>query len=1298
MRSLSFVVVVAACALTLSAEVAPQPVSGVANPLYLKGIVERPWWNDAWAHRLPIVVSEMNTNAVTACVIDAVVDLGAKTSVESVRVITPWETEVPCWAEATGDGKTRVLFRTDLRPAENKPFFIYYGNAKAKRPVMAEDVQVFESEKVLTVRNGLITLGFSKSSTLPEALTVFKINSSPVANEFQGLPNGTPSAAIRPLSTARWNKGVKDVPLANEIRVVCRNPLKAEVHVANALTEADYVLYAGSDRLEYAIRPKEKGWIDTLSTAWASGGGIGADDFIYPSLSGEVRTMRAAMDIMDDVAGREIKYPDFGAWCREGWYMIRDRRTETSVGQFFNGDGAESLGHTHWNGTRAEWMNLRMKQPGNGARQEIRGAAFGTRKGSALVAADWLAWSNPPRILVGQSEPRRAIPRPKTDLSHEGMFAYNFTSINERPQSGEPGAYPSGSADWTQNERDVLREHGANTACVSFGFRDLPITKETYDTAYWWERESPYSWWKHDPVAATNSQWAADAWKRENLKARLAALRADGIATYYWGKFIAATIKNAVYLDEKARAFDRRLATDIWRSGYDAVWCTMLNHEGMALVSDEEKKKFGGSAYWDWSREGKDLFFGRVDSLHDHVRKFRAELKKADPKALLLFWGCDLALAGCDIFTYELAGECDVMIEELMDCITGDNVRSKYGAAHMRAMFDNELVPTTTHFWQRSGGYRWRIGNCDMPFAYGVNGFTQESYLYSEIDREIIDCTADFYRYAQYTGLHRITDAMKPVKYYTVFRDTRAHRDDIYASRMISWNPTKCTHTDAQACTWAMGMSAQTDITVNRFFNLKGLSRYRVVLVPHDRKLTKEDARVLKQYVDQGGVCYVDGTENDLAKALAKKGTPVKGAENLKLVELKSGKGWFIYSPLELSLKMQTAAANSPLRKVLAERVGVPEPVTVEEKYAQAVDGFLKTDGSRYLFTTYSKAMPGEAGAVVRAKLNIPVKEGLWALDCKTGVRTPFKGEVAFYQGHVETANILIGDDAATRVPAHAVQISGAMRPVASYRPLPPAAANLAERKDTGDFKVPCVIVELMHPDKNGDPQYVSRAKHWQLKEVGFTQKNYDEVSFRKAIAQATVLHVRTTPERQEQPFTDAAKEIKDLLARGGTVLFDQCATGKAAQKLLAEVGVDDPTAKGWRSMAHHGDGSQSARWDGDPKHPLHCVPDIIEKQWTGNYLQNLGCFTGWNKKTQWAPFVVKAHPEWAMTVIQEKVCGKGKVVYSENERAFTDWYESVTYGDNLYSYMINMSVKEHTRKVSLLSGGPGEPLETPFK
>lgn len=43
------------------------------------------------------------------------------------------------------------------------------------------------------------------------------------------------------------------------------------------------------------------------------------------------------------------------------------------------------------------------------------------------------------------------------------------------------------------------------------------------------------------------------------------------------------------------------------------------------------------------------------------------------------------------------------------------------------------------------------------------------------------------------------------------------------------------------------------------------------------------------------------------------------------------------------------------------------------------------------------------------------------------------------------------------------------------------------------------------------------------------------------------------------------------------------------------------------------------------------------------------------------------------------------------NGLGFTDWYENQSYGNNILSWFIGMSVKEHREKAELLNGGPGE-------
>lgn len=100
------------------------PVSSVGNAAYLTSMAERPWWNKAWTRRAPLLVSSSAAVARAAQIVDVTVDFGEKVNPDEVRLVTPWETEVPVVCEAKEGTKVELLFKAPFRIQENKPFLV----------------------------------------------------------------------------------------------------------------------------------------------------------------------------------------------------------------------------------------------------------------------------------------------------------------------------------------------------------------------------------------------------------------------------------------------------------------------------------------------------------------------------------------------------------------------------------------------------------------------------------------------------------------------------------------------------------------------------------------------------------------------------------------------------------------------------------------------------------------------------------------------------------------------------------------------------------------------------------------------------------------------------------------------------------------------------------------------------------------------------------------------------------------------------------------------------------------------
>ncbi len=1285
MRRLTVAVMTWALAASVLAGVEKMPVSGTANPLYLEGIEGRPWWNAKSEWRLPIVVSEMSTNAVAGFVVDAEIDFGRKVEPTSVHVITPWETEEPCFVERVSDTKARVLFRTDLRAAQNRPYFVYFSETAEQRQAVTDtDLRLVETADGYRLANAALSVDFSKRSNAAETMTRFKIVGSLAADELVRLPWGDAACSLRPCF-----HGVNENhrQYSHRSSVIADNPFCKTLRFENDVFTAEYTLYAGSEHVEYAIRPSNPKLapLKRVEISWASGGGWAWDDLMYPSLSGAVNSMRVMLDFRSDSGGC-VDYPDLGSWLSAGWYAIRDQKLKTSVGQFFSPFNTERIDSVHFTGRdEGEWMQLKYDRSPRG---EVRGAMYGTRGDSVDIARAAAIWANPPRVLVGVASPRREIAVRKCDMSRDCVFDFAVPTL--LPAGGwhvlSTNMTPVVAGEWLDNYRNRLRYLGANAAFVSqgFAFTELPLSDELHARVA--------ATMKTDKTVPPVRPAALCRARAEYTRKFIERLHRDGMSVFYWGQFMNNRFQS---WDAKYVRENQDLEIEVSKAaidlGYDAVWAGLMNAEDPPWQTHLVKQHTRD--FWRYPKAQREEFFATVDNTLAAARRLRKAIKEKNPEAKLLLWGCDLGPLRNDKFSIELAGDCDVVQEELMPGAARYFERVKFGSARMRGMFNNERATVYNHFWAMYMGDDWRIGNCDMPFVFGVNGFNQESEDYSQCDQEIVETTADFFRFLSYTGLDKRVEKMTPVKFYTLFRDWRCHRDDIMNDRVdqrkySDYGQGPFTFHDGQANFWASAKAIQMDFTLNQFLTLENLKRYPIFLVPHNRMLSKDDLKVIVSYAKEGGLAYFEGAETPAAKLFEKGAEPVAFADGLNLLQRKVGKGLLVYSQKELSDSRDNLKPSAPLRRVLARLVGRVEPVAVESAYSDSVDAMLRSDGKDYLLCTYARYMPGSTSAVVRIKLNIPAK-GLSVIDVKRGTIAPFTGEIVYEQRHGECAYFLIGAD--LKVPEFKVAGRGAFGAKAGSLLAKGAAANLKRREKLGEFR-PFGAVLFLWENKSGGDNYFVRPGENGMDVKAFRKTGFVAGSFEEALASASLLHIKSPAEQHDIIFKKCGAAVREFLARGGVLMFDCHPPSRTAAEFLKSVDVPPP---GGRVYCFPGvENARSCEFVGDPKHQLVTKPWKIDQPWIGHRLNHGNVYSVWDETKQWAPFRVKVNHKYAMTIIQEKVLGKGKVCFSENDSGYTRHYESVTYGDNLYSYLLGMDMKEHLEKSKLYRGGPGNPIK----
>lgn len=1275
------------------------PVSEVCNPMYLKGMTDKPWWDDAWKFRLPVVVSESSTNEVAAFVADFEVDLGRPGMADSVRVVTDYGEEIPCWAAATTGTVVRVQFKTQINAAENKCFHLYFDNPKAKRPAYPDEVTAFEHGSLITVRNSSLTVDFTRQTRNADVVKRFKVNGSWADNELTLFPCQTVDRAFR----VQPSNGQR--VFTNRVTLALSTPFMKQVKVENGVFASTYTLFSDSDRLDYSFMPTKNGvFFRSLNTSWAPGGGVAWDDLLYPSLIGTINTDRAQLDYRRDW-GEPIRH-NIGDWSGEGWYAFCDRKTAASVGQFYSGADVLGIRQDEWNGddSGAQCHSLSITlRPGDAKRPqgEIRGAAFGTLARADVIRGEYRVWANPPRIFAGRAEPWRRIEVRPPDMAHD-FCTFQQLGPGRRTILCDEPCLPEEAG---ENIARYLRRDGFNGAHL------------VREAANWWNWNPDRKVFDEICAARTNktyggdgkaqATWAESRLGSRNLRVFLDTLHRNGIGAYHWGSalFQDPATCDALLTEERPRELDIEVMGRTHAAfGFDATWCGMQGHEGPMMMQADWRRL--GARFWKYKNRADTEAFLRIQDMRvEHARKFGEAVRKAGGKALN--WGCDLGLLGNEQFSLDNAGDFDVVIQELMIAQLFDrNERNRFGIARMRAMFDNEPHTVWNHFWCRIAGDDIRMGNCDLPFIYGVNGFNQEGDDYRQVDAEIVTKGTDFYRFAYNTGLAAFSPKFTPVKQFNVFRDRLDHRADILEHRTGNrWMRAHCwddtTETDGAANIWATATGIHVDLTLNRFFTLKSLKRYPVLVLPHNYMITKDLFKIVAEYVRDGGVCFVEGEKFPFAKTLMD-GAEAVGPKSLGFVRKAYGKGKFLYTPKNPSLVRYNLEPGTEFRTFVRDESGVPEPFVVEKRYERNVDGMVRTDGRNYMLGTFALNMPGGTAAVVRATFNLPLEKGrrYFALDMRSGRRVPFDGTLEFTQRPRAVTHWLIGDEAFTAVPGYTLCRTfdfGAVKPVTLTEG---AKKNLAARDGLGDFTKPLAALLFQEPDRKGETHENLTIRRGAYRQELMSRANYEAKAFGEALASVKVLQLRGLKEDiVEKVFAENGEALKAFLTRGGSILFDQTKTSPAATAFLKSVGVHDVNASRVTGGDYHGQANFDAL---GKEHELFTKPWNIYQPWVGHRMQGGVCFAKWDEKTQFAPFVVcerdspdKKHLA-AMCVCQEKVCGAGKVIFQQNDGAFTSWYEGVTYGENLLSYAFGMDFKTHKLKVQQLYGGFGTPVEFP--
>lgn len=1245
------------------------PVSAVGNTAYLTSAPERPWWNKSWTRRAPILVSSASQVASGKTVVETVVDFGEKVNPEEVRVVTPWETEIPCWAEAADGTAIRLFFKTPLRIEENKPFLVYWGNPQAKRAKVKSYLTLNQDDEELTLANGVLEVVFDRVHATAGLLKVLRVLASQTPNELQVRATGYAwqGFSLQAGGPVKWGA----------FEVVEDNPFVKRVRVDGDKATVEFSLYEGQPRIDYAYTLKNGRNEAWLYISWSCGDGVGQDDLYYPSLTGKTLSLRAALDTATDCI-KNPEYRDLQRFLGAGWYAIRDRVQKEVVAHLFD---RSKLLEFHYEGAgqhAGEAAQLHFRHAlKKGETARGAGALFATLGDLNEVKEEYARTLRAPQVFVGASEAVREIAVKRPQFHRDFCADFN---IGKGSGAGWASGEPLEGTAWCSNIVDHLRSYGANAVRIGgYGWKDLPVSKELYGRIAAFEGKKE----NMQRGAKTYPPWEEGVYTGRKFREHTAAAHAKGMSVSLWSSYLGEGwlhSKEAV-LSAEGVTIDLDVMCLYADCGADLIFNGWAVREGHH--APESVMKGRGRNYWQWD-DPTDFFELYEKPRTERINWFGREAKKRYPHLPVVTMNSECSILEREtMMTDQTEGIDVVYCEFLPQCDSPRTVpHSKQSIKRLHALNNNAVGRTAhNHFYYYSHDTWNRIVQVDMPFAFGCCGFSFENLTYENFGFEQPQIVADSYRFFEYTRLGDKVARMGTVKDLAVYRSNRAYVDDVKAKRR--GKPyAYTTQQDGRANGVAEIRNLNYDIVIDPYFTAKSLAAYRVVFVPENRSFTEGEVKELLAYAQAGGGALVEGASGDALKKRLAALEPGK--------VLAHGKGkvlWIANEKDDRTLTDRLATgwdmqAQAAFKAAIAS-VGSRPPYTVEG--SKTLDSMLQASDEGLFFGIYNDGKSEDKGIVTIDAQVLTAASPLYVLDVKKGVRVPFTNGFEIVAEPQQASYCLIGDDTFTALlkVKDGTWAGLALTPASAADVMP--GAKLPEDKDL-PAGIPYKVIEIVDRSK-----LIRRSFEAAFNVAQYHAKNYDRLHFATDLKDAKYIFFHGYYENQrdafvEKLFEDNAAELRDFLARGGGLIFHMSVPGPKAKKFLADAGVVDPS-----DTLTDDTGDGKGVWN--PSVSTNTLLCAKAGSW---FNANLGSNKGYAKwtKDQYAPFVMNRKRDVAMVVAQENVLGKGKVLFTRCSFAFTDWYENMNYGDAIVSWMIGMPAKDHAAAVERKNGGPGKIVE----
>ncbi len=924
----------------------------VANPCYLNQAHRAPWHLESATARLPVVLGEPIGRQRQAAPVSICWDFPEGTTPESIRIFTYAGYELSCQVRVVSaqEPTFEVLTIVPLKPYQQKLLYVYFGPNASQSEAPAPMLRASSSAEGFELHNDRLRVLLAPN--VPEIAEIAPL----------GARVRTELATWAPIDRGRCNHfRNRDETETYEVSLTEDGSVRKTVSYVGPDLSVTYALFAGSEAIFYRIAAKQSSGVSRF-TGWAPGGDGVQDTMWYESADG---LKRAALH-----TGEFYRpFDDIRAYMTQGWLAFEDARGEV-VGEFMDLQQTGRVSpYVHSAHGHTAIISTKLQDG------RAHGAFVAARGDHNTVRAAYLAWKNPPGVLLGEPQTPADVPGPRVPVFgqdflriHGGLNWFLGTTTVRAPDELAPrlvrevvergGNYIIGDDRRPEYVEPLIREAHRMGVGVILKPRAFPTN----------DRLCPYA--DHDVYAATAEQ--------------AARYRADG---YY-------------LVDE----FTFPGNCETCRTGFQEKY-------GMKMPDELDFHRLAEPSYHNW------MFF-KMGVINDLVRDMTAAVRKNNPDAFVFHVTSPNNHFRLEAY-HDLETHSQWVSSNNSDLYSTELDHTRYMMAYIRGAQGNDRPVFTVN------GCMYEADEVALNLRHhlmcGSNALWYFDLTFSRMYREAAEACYEAFRMLRDTGLGDILARCRPVRYAAVLRSRAGWYDSVRRGEKTSG----LVDYERRIRERVLLRNLPVEVVFTRHLTREALADYRLLIMPSQRELEPESAELIAAWVRDGGTLLVEGetAQNATLAELCK----------VRLGERNDGPADFIgtrqplngisqqvssaYVNIEVSegdvvarMGDQPAAAicqagkgtaaylcllDAPaeLMELLVRHLAGAPPLTVPPEVARDIEMTALTDGKCTVVAAYNRHVK-ESRSFRITPNGIPVPEGARIVETERGRVSEFTGTI----------------------------------------------------------------------------------------------------------------------------------------------------------------------------------------------------------------------------------------------------------------------------------------------------------------